>query len=120
MKPFEIEGSDNHPYSRRDKITVTNDRYKIEIWVDNECCESFAWLDLECNNTVFDSISHIEVQLSENNVLNLHENSLCGEIHLPINRIELKDINNQTIFRVRIRFEEASLTQTVHLVISDM
>ena len=118
MKQFEVKRTIFHPYSPKDELIISNDDYNLEISVNNDCCESFATLELECITSLFNGISHMELELREDNILNIHTDGFSGEVHLPINRIELKDLDNNTIFRINVVHEEGSLTQPVHIIMA--
>lgn len=117
MKPFEIKRTIIDPYSAKDELAIENDMFIIQACVDNICCDSFATLELIEVNSVFNDISHIEIEFDDDNILNINRDEFSAELHVPINRIELKDMGNQTIFKINVCYEEGSHRQIVHLKI---
>lgn len=114
MKPFSVERTVFDPYSPMDKLTITNEDYIIEIWVDNDR-DSFSSLELKEITSLFNGIQYLELEFSKDNIFYLRLDGFNAEIHYPMHRIEMKDEDDNTIFKIIVEHEENSIVQIVHL-----
>lgn len=118
MKLFKVKRTIFDPYSPMDKLEISNDEYMIEICVNNDCCESFASLELEYNSSVFNGVSHLEMELGDGDKLMTHISQFPWETYTHVEQIKLKDSDNKTIFLVNVDYEEGSMKQIVHVKVS--
>lgn len=117
MKPFRAERTIFDPYSPMDKLTLSNEDYNIEIWVDNDD-NTFSSLELKEITSLFNGIQHLELEFSEDDIFHLKLDTFNAELHYPMHRIEMKDKDNNTIFKIIVEHEENYIVPIVHLKVT--
>ena len=117
MKPFRLEKTIIDPYSPMEKLTLCNDEYNIDIWVDNDR-DTFSTLELKEMAGLVNDIGYLELEFDEGNILYFNPDEFNTELHYPANRIEMKDKDNNTIFKILVEHEENQIVQLVHLKVT--
>lgn len=113
MKPFKVEETIK---SEIDILTIYNDDYIIEVWIDNDD-DSFSSLELIEMTSSFMDISHLEIITDEVHYYLLNNNFI---IHYPMDKIILKDKDDDIIFKIDVEHEENSLVPLVYLKVTKL